>query len=71
MATAAAEQPQYAAWLHRLLAHAQGRGGNGGLLKDLGAYTKAAALTNLAVASSDTRPSPAPSPFAAAAAIFR
>ena len=60
MATAAAEQPQCAAWLHHLFAFVQGSGGNGELLKDLDAYTKAAALTNLAVASSDTRPSPAP-----------
>ena len=60
MATAAAEQPQCTAWLHHLLAYVQGSGGNGGLLKDIDAYTKAAALTNLAVASSDTRPSPAP-----------
>ena len=58
MATAAAEQPQCAAWLHHLLAHVQGGGGNGELLKDLNAYAKAAALTNLAVASSDTRPPP-------------
>jgi hypothetical protein len=60
VATAAAEQPQCAAWLHHLLAHAQGSGGNGELLKDLDAYTKAAALTDLAVASSDTRPFPRP-----------
>ena len=69
MATAAAEQPHCAAWLHHLFAYVQGSGGNGELLKDLDAYTEAAALTSWAAARSTASPSPAPSPFAAAAAI--
>ena len=60
MATAAAEQPQCAAWLHHLFAYVQGSGGNGELLRDLDAYTKAAARTNMAVARSDAPPLPRP-----------
>ena len=71
MATARAEQPMCAAWLHHLLAYVQASGGNGELLKDLDAYTKAAALTSWAAARSTSHPSPAPSSFAAAAAIHR
>ena len=60
MATAAAEQPHCAAWLHHLFAYVQGSGGNGELLRDLDAYTKAAARTNMAVARSDAPPLPRP-----------
>ena len=71
IATAAAEQPQCTAWLHHLLAHVQASGGNGELLKELDAYTKAAALTSWAAARSTSHPSPASSSFAAAAAMHR